>query len=228
MSARDRDQRRDDGGDRHHASAARPGPRGSSASRAACVLGLGAGGHRLEPRRSCSARRSPPRSLALAPLGALSLAARHREAKLDARSAAPQLARRRLRVGARRGSRARRRSARAPAATTSPTLVASMPPIANQGPSPAAARAACSISSSPAAGRPAFVGVSQTGPALIWSGRARAVGGERRVELLGRVGGEADERAGARRGARGSRPARRPGRRGRRRRRRPRPAPARR
>ena len=51
-------------------------------------------------------------------------------------------------------------------------LPASMPPIANQGDVGAAPAAAWRISSSPAAGRPCLVGVSQTGPALIWSGRS--------------------------------------------------------
>ena len=49
-----------------------------------------------------------------------------------------------------------------------------MPPIANQGVSPATSLA-WRISSSPAAGRPSLVGVSQTGPALTWSGRASPV-----------------------------------------------------
>ena len=41
-----------------------------------------------------------------------------------------------------------------------------------------------------------MVGVSQTGPTLIWSGRSAASARDRGVELLGRVGREADERAG--------------------------------
>ena len=57
---------------------------------------------------------------------------------------------------------------RAPAATTSPMLPRSMPPIANQGRSPAT-WAAWLTYESPAAGRPSFVGVSQTGPTLSWS-----------------------------------------------------------
>ena len=46
-----------------------------------------------------------------------------------------------------------------------------MPPIANQG--IVASRAANSISPRPVAGRPGLVGVFQTGPTLIWSGRSR-------------------------------------------------------
>ena len=53
----------------------------------------------------------------------------------------------------------------APAATTSPTLAGSMPPIANQG--TGAISAAVRISSRPVAGRPSFVGVSQIGPTLM-------------------------------------------------------------
>ncbi len=50
----------------------------------------------------------------------------------------------------------------APAATTSPTVVSSMPPIANQG---RVARAAASRTSSrPPVGVSVFVGVSKTGP----------------------------------------------------------------
>ena len=58
-------------------------------------------------------------------------------------------------------------------------------------PSPRRARSA----PAPPRGRPAFVGVSQTGPALIWSGPRRAGRRERGVELLCRVGREADQRA---------------------------------
>jgi hypothetical protein len=53
----------------------------------------------------------------------------------------------------------------APASTTSPTVSASMPPIANHG-SPTWA-AAWRIGWSPMAGRPSFVGVAWTGPTAM-------------------------------------------------------------
>ena len=67
-----------------------------------------------------------------------------------------------------------------------------MPPIANQG--TVACSAAWRISSSPVAGRPAFVGVSQTGPTLIWSGRAAPSAAHGGVDLLRRVCREPDQR----------------------------------
>ncbi len=53
----------------------------------------------------------------------------------------------------------------APAAVTWATFPGSMPPIANQG--TGAISAAVPISSSPVAGRPSLVGVSQMGPTLM-------------------------------------------------------------
>ena len=74
---------------------------------------------------------------------------------------------------------------------------ASIPPIANQGGVAGAVGARRRRSSSPAAGRPAFVGVSQTGPTLIWSGRGRSpAAASAASNCAGRVGREADERAG--------------------------------
>ena len=49
-----------------------------------------------------------------------------------------------------------------------------------------------SISPSPVPGRPRLVGVSHTGPTLIWSGRS-APAAPAAVDLLGRMGGEPDE-----------------------------------
>ena len=74
----------------------------------------------------------------------------------------------------------------APAWVTSRTLPRSIPPIANQGRSRAAS-AAWRTYESPAAGRPAFVGVSHTGPTLSWSATPDA---RRVVELLRRVSRE--------------------------------------
>ena len=159
---------------------------GSSASRAAWFLASIRAA--LSARRwASSSRRSPPRSLRLRRSSSLALAATHR---------APRAASGPLPPGRRRrGSRARpprgvhppqrpRRCCRRRCRRSRTT--ARSPPLA----------AACSISSSPAAGRPSLVGVSQTGPTLIWSGRASPLGGQGGVELLRRVRRETDQGAG--------------------------------
>src|SRR3954447_17222789 len=102
--------------------------------------------------------------LALAPLGALSLASGHQRTGVAGVSAA---------LSARAtawGSWASRIALtttirRAPARATSTTFSVSIPPIANHGRS--AWRAASSTSPIPVAGRPSLVGVAQTGPTLI-------------------------------------------------------------
>src|SRR5436190_1857444 len=107
--------------------------------------------------------------LALHPLGTLSVAPRHQ--RTPASAARASWSARATDSGSAASRIARTTTTRvAPAAATSPTLPVSIPPIANHG--SVAARAAYSTSSTPAAGRPSFVGVSQTGPTLTWSGRS--------------------------------------------------------
>ena len=86
----------------------------------------------------------------------------------------------------------------APAAATSPTFVASIPPIANHGDVSPATRAACSISSSPAAGRPGLRRRLPDRPGADLIGPRVAARHGRGVELRRRVGREADDGARAR------------------------------
>ena len=141
---RERDQRRDDGADRHHQRALALGQRLQRlARRLVALLGLGVAA--LHPLPRASARRPAPCACAAAqPPGATSPApakARRSDSAAAAGSSASRIAR-------------TTPSRRAPAPTTSPALDGSMPPIAKKG--WAVCCAACEIEVQPDSRAPLF------------------------------------------------------------------------
>ena len=195
--ARDRDHRRDHGSDRHHGRALALAQRLELVA-GGLVLRLRAGRHPLALRRLLGAplASSDPCACAARPAFAPgSPSARRLEPGLGIERRA-QLPRRVLGVvGVADRAHDDRLAARR-RATTSPTSRRRSRRSRTTGPRVRPSAAACSISASPAAGRPALVGVSQTGPALSWSGRASPSAAQRGVELRRAVGREADQRVG--------------------------------